>query len=287
MWSSPDGSPTRPWWSARPSPTSAGRRGDLDALAGATVAGHVIECGAQATGGNFSFFTELPDRGRRPGFPIAEVAADGDAVITKHPGTGGAVTVETVTAQLLYEIGAPQYLGPDVTARFDTIQLGPDGPDRVRVHGVRGEPPPGTRQGRRQHARRLPQCDVVRPLWTRHRGEGRPRPRSAGSGRRPGRADLAVGPDRPRRRDHRGSGQRSADGTHPGPRREAGRPGVLAGRGRARPGVLPGLHADHAARRREPVRRVHRRVPPTVRCGACRGAPGRHPACRRPARPYR
>src|SRR6185437_14369382 len=106
--------------------------------------GHVIECGAQATGGNFSFFTELPDGGRRPGFPIAEVRADGSAVITKHPGTGGAVTPATVTAQLLYEIGSPAYLGPDVVARFDTIALSSDGPDRVTISGVRGTPPPDT-----------------------------------------------------------------------------------------------------------------------------------------------
>jgi Acyclic terpene utilisation family protein AtuA len=119
-------------------------RDDLDALAGATVAGHVLECGAQATGGNFAFFTELPDGGRRPGFPIAEISADGDAVVTKHPGTGGAVTVETVTAQLLYEIGAPAYPGPDVVTWFDGVRLSPDGPDRVRIRGARGTPPPPT-----------------------------------------------------------------------------------------------------------------------------------------------
>ncbi|GAB3796483.1 hypothetical protein GCM10027605_04520 [Micromonospora zhanjiangensis] len=119
-------------------------RDDLDALAGATVAGHLIECGAQVTGGNFSFFTELPDGGRRPGFPIAELHADGSAVLTKHPGTGGAVTPETVTAQLLYEVGGPAYLGPDVVTRLDTVTLTADGPDRVRVSGVRGEPPPAT-----------------------------------------------------------------------------------------------------------------------------------------------
>ena len=120
-------------------------REDYDALAGAVVAGHVIECGTQATGGNYSFFTEIPDL-RRPGFPIAEVYPDGSSVITKHPGTGGAVTCGTVTAQLLYEIGGPRYLGPDVTARFDTIKLAPDagGPDRVRISGVRGEAPPPT-----------------------------------------------------------------------------------------------------------------------------------------------
>ncbi|MBM0232539.1 DUF1446 domain-containing protein [Micromonospora sp. STR1_7] len=119
-------------------------RDDLDELAGASVAGHLVECGAQVTGGNFSFFTELPDGGHRPGFPIAEVYADGSTVLTKHPGTGGAVTVETVTAQLLYEIGGPAYLGPDVVTRLDTVTLRPDWPDRVRVSGVRGTPPPPT-----------------------------------------------------------------------------------------------------------------------------------------------
>ncbi|MFO7191932.1 acyclic terpene utilization AtuA family protein [Thermocrispum sp.] len=119
-------------------------REDYDALAGAVVAGHVVECGAQATGGNYAFFddrSEVPDL-RHPGFPIAEVYADGSSVITKHPGTGGAVTVGTVTAQLLYEIAGARYAGPDVTARFDTIRLSSDGPDRVRISGVRGEPPP-------------------------------------------------------------------------------------------------------------------------------------------------
>ena len=118
-------------------------RTDFDALAGATVAGHVIECGTQATGGNFAFFTELGDL-TRPGFPIAEIDVTGDAVITKHPGTGGAVTVDTVKAQLLYEIAGPRYLGPDVTSRFDTIRLSDAGPDRVAVSGTRGETPPDT-----------------------------------------------------------------------------------------------------------------------------------------------
>ncbi|MBQ0897019.1 DUF1446 domain-containing protein [Micromonospora sp. U56] len=119
-------------------------RDDLDALAGATVAGHLIECGAQVTGGNFSFFTELPDGGHRPGFPIAEIHPDGSSVLTKHPGTGGGVTVETVTAQLLYEVGGPAYLGPDVVTRLDTVRLHQAGPDRVRVSGVQGTPPPAT-----------------------------------------------------------------------------------------------------------------------------------------------
>ncbi|MGN6605619.1 MAG: acyclic terpene utilization AtuA family protein [Jatrophihabitans sp.] len=118
-------------------------RDDHDALAGAVVAGHVIECGTQATGGNYAFFGEIADL-RRPGFPIAEMRADGSSVITKHPGTGGAVTVGTVTAQLLYEIGGARYAGPDVTARFDAITLAEDGPDRVAISGVRGEAPPPT-----------------------------------------------------------------------------------------------------------------------------------------------
>ena len=118
-------------------------RGDWDALAGAVVAGHVIECGAQATGGNYSFFTEVPGMART-GFPWAEVAADGSFVVGKHDGTGGEVSVGTVTSQLLYEIGGPAYLGPDVTARFDTIELEQVAPDRVRVSGTRGEPPPAT-----------------------------------------------------------------------------------------------------------------------------------------------
>ncbi|WIG94154.1 acyclic terpene utilization AtuA family protein [Myxococcus sp. SDU36] len=115
---------------------------DWDRLAGAMVAGHVLECGTQATGGNFSFFTELD--ARRPGFPLAELYEDGSSVITKHAGTGGAVTVDTVLAQLVYEITGARYAGPDATARFDTIALASHGEDRVRVWGVRGEPPPPT-----------------------------------------------------------------------------------------------------------------------------------------------
>ncbi|HET7408008.1 MAG TPA: acyclic terpene utilization AtuA family protein [Mycobacteriales bacterium] len=118
-------------------------RDDWDALAGAVVAGHILECGGQATGGNYAFFTEVPDV-EHVGFPLAEVHADGSSVITKHPGTGGQVSVGTITAQLLYEIGGPRYLGPDATARFDSIRLMQEGPDRVRVHGVVGEPPPST-----------------------------------------------------------------------------------------------------------------------------------------------
>ena len=121
-------------------------RDDLDPLAGATVLGHLLECGAHVTGGNYAFFTELLADGvdlDHVGFPVAEVRADGSGVVTKHPGTGGAVTVGTVTAQLLYEIGSARYLGPDVVTRMDTVRLDDDGPDRVRVHGTRGEPASG------------------------------------------------------------------------------------------------------------------------------------------------
>ncbi|WP_018598712.1 acyclic terpene utilization AtuA family protein [Mycobacterium sp. 155] len=118
-------------------------RTDYDALAGAVAAGHVIECGTQATGGNYAFFTEIPDL-QRPGFPLAEISADGSSVITKHPGTGGQVSVGTVTAQLLYEIAGARYPNPDVTLCVDSLQLSGDGDDRVRISGVTGEAPPPT-----------------------------------------------------------------------------------------------------------------------------------------------
>jgi hypothetical protein len=117
-------------------------RDDWDRLAGAVVVGHVLECGTQATGGNYAFFHEVPNPALPPGFPVAEMESDGSAVITKHPGTGGLVSVGTVTAQLLYEIDTPRYLNPDVVARFDTVRLQQAGRDRVRLSGVRGEPAP-------------------------------------------------------------------------------------------------------------------------------------------------
>jgi hypothetical protein len=123
------------WWSWTPN--------DYDALAGAVAAGHVIECGPQATGGNFSGFRSIGDL-TQPGFPIAEIDCDGSSVITKNPGTGGAVTRDTVTAQLLYEIGAPAYLNSDVTTHLDTATLADLGDDRVQIRGVRGSAPPVT-----------------------------------------------------------------------------------------------------------------------------------------------
>lgn len=118
-------------------------RTDWNALAGGVAAGHVIECGTQTTGGNYSFFTEVPGMAR-VGFPWAEIAEDGSVVIGKHDGTGGEVSIGTVTSQLLYEIGGPEYFGPDVTTRFDTISLAQVGRDRVRMFGIQGEPPPAT-----------------------------------------------------------------------------------------------------------------------------------------------
>lgn len=117
------------------------QKDDFDALAGAIAAGHVIECGCQATGGNYAFFQEVPDLSH-PGFPIAEIAADGSSIITKHEGQGGLVSVGTVTAQLLYEIDAPAYKNPDVIARFDTIQIEQQVENRVSLRGTKGLPPP-------------------------------------------------------------------------------------------------------------------------------------------------
>ena len=119
------------------------KRDDWDKLAGSAVAGHIVECAAQATGGNYSFIDEVPSF-LKVGYPIAEIFADGSSVITKHPGTGGLVSVDTVKAQLLYEIREPTYLTPDVSARFDTINMSQEAPDRVRISGVLGAPPPET-----------------------------------------------------------------------------------------------------------------------------------------------
>lgn len=118
-------------------------RDDFDALAGAVAAGHVIECGTQATGGNYSFFKEVPGM-ERIGFPWAEVAGDGSTVFGMHDNVGGEVSIGTITSQLLYEIGGPEYFGPDVTTRFDTIQLEQLEKNRVRLYGTKGEPPPET-----------------------------------------------------------------------------------------------------------------------------------------------
>ncbi len=117
--------------------------GDWDRLAAGIVAGHIIECGAQSSGGNVTDWRRVP-RFERIGYPVIEVSPDGSFVVTKHPGTGGAVTVRTVTEQLVYEMGDPRsYVTPDVVADFGTIQLEQLGRDRVRVWGIRGRPAPG------------------------------------------------------------------------------------------------------------------------------------------------
>jgi len=118
-------------------------RTDWDRIAGAVVAGHLIECGTQCTGGNYAFFGEVPGL-ERPGFPIAEIHDDGSFVVTKHPGTGGQVSSGTVTAQLLYEIQGLGYFNPDVVVAFDSIEVTEEDTDRVRVRGVVGLPAPAT-----------------------------------------------------------------------------------------------------------------------------------------------
>ncbi|AJE87278.1 hypothetical protein SLNWT_6902 [Streptomyces albus] len=122
------------WW-------HSWKRDDWDELAGAVVAGHVLKDGSQATGGNYCFLDEITDR-RPPGFPLAEIAADGSSVITKQAGTGGSVSVGTVTAQLLHRVHEPAYATPDVTARFDSVRPEQDGPSRVSLTGAVGSPPP-------------------------------------------------------------------------------------------------------------------------------------------------
>lgn len=116
-------------------------REDFDKMAVGTVAGHILECGAQASGGNFLGDWESIENMEKPGFPIAEAFPNGDVVITKHESLGGAVTIETVSEQLLYEIGDPaEYITPDCIADFTTIQLSYDGKDRVKMSGVKGKP---------------------------------------------------------------------------------------------------------------------------------------------------
>jgi hypothetical protein len=114
---------------------------DWDRLAAGTIAGHIIECGAQCSGGNCQYdWRNIPNLAD-VGFPIVEVSSDGTFVVTKHEGTGGCVNVPSVKEQLVYEMGDPhQYITPDVVADFTTIHLQDDGHDRVRVHGIEGRP---------------------------------------------------------------------------------------------------------------------------------------------------
>ena len=117
------------------------KRDNYDALAGALAAGHIIECGCQATGGNYAFFKEV-ESFDNVGYPIAEIYEDGSFYVTKHPDTGGLVSTGTVTAQLLYEINSPAYVNPDVIAHFDTLKIEEVEKDKVYVSGCRGSSPP-------------------------------------------------------------------------------------------------------------------------------------------------
>jgi hypothetical protein len=120
------------------------RADDWDRLASGIVAGHIVECGAQSTGGNFTDWLEVPHF-ERIGYPLLEVHADGSFIVTKHAGTGGRVTVRTVKEQLVYEMGDPRsYITPDVVADFASARLEQAGRDRVRVWGVRGRPAPAS-----------------------------------------------------------------------------------------------------------------------------------------------
>ena len=222
--------------------TTAGRVTTSTNSPGAVVAGHVIECSAQATGGNYSFFTEIEGRdevgGRaRFGFPWAEVAADGSSVIGKHDGTGGAVTIGTVTSQLLYEITGHEYLGPDVTARFDTIELEQVGA-RPGPHQRRARAGAAVdAQGGDERTRRLPQLVHRRAHRSRHRREGGAR-RGDVLGRLPVRTRrlrLDRQPGRPHRQGrprHAGGGDRDLAGHGQGSRRAQGGPGVRRRDGR-------------------------------------------------------
>ena len=244
----------------------------LDALAGAVVAGHVIECGAQATGGNYAFFTEVPGL-EHVGFPLAEVAADGSSVIGKHDGTGGLVSVGTVTAQLLYEIAGPAYANPDVTARFDTIALEQDGAGPRRDHRRRAATPPRARSRSRSTPSAASATRVARAHRARHRGQGRPR---AAHGR--------GNPSGPGTLGHRAGERRGVDARRARARRAAAAPRPRgpahdrrrAGRAAAhREGRRPeeGRQGVHRADRRERARR------PTPACSP----PRRRPRARRTA----
>ena len=303
-WWSPAGSPTPPGGRAGRSPGSAGRPTTYDELAGAVVAGHVLECGAQATGGNFSGFTSPDGRGRS-GFPLAEIAADGSCVITKHAGTGGAVTVDTVTAQLVYEIQSrdlprPRRRRPTWTRSRSRT----DGPDRVRVSGVPRLAAAGHAEGLRQRARRLPQPGRAGAGRAGHRGRRRPGSAAqltAALARRPaGVVEWTLA-----RTDHEDADTeeaascrlrvtvRDADPARVGK-------AFTAAAGRAGAGVVPGLHADRAARRPRPRtastapayvaagRRARARcvLPPTATAGSPRRSARRADAAGHPlARP--
>ena len=225
--------------------------------------------------------SEITDR-RYPGFPIAEVAADGSSVITKHDGTGGLVSVGTVTAQLLYEIDGPAYLGPDVVAHFDSVALTADGPGPgADLRGPR-HPAAADAQGGDELPRRLPQHHDAGADRAGHRGEG-----GLGAGRAV-RAAGRRGPVRahrrpaaalrPARRARQRAGHRAPAGDGAGPGPAPGGAGVLGRGAGAGPGRLRRLPHDHAAHRGERVRGVLARAGPGGRGGADGRAARRQPA---------
>lgn len=238
----------------------------------------MLECGTQATGGNYSFF-----RGhdvRRPGFPLAEIHADGTSVITKHDGTGGVVDVGTVTAQLLYETGGARYAGPDVTARLDTVRLTQEGPDRVRISGVRGEAPPPTLKvglnrigGWRNEVvfvltgldieakAQLVQDQIAEALTRTGKEPDEVRWELARTDRADADTEETAGCPAPARRPRPGPG--------------GGRTRRLRGRDRAGPRQLPGLPRHRPARQGRALRGVRGEVRTDGRGRPRRRAPGR------------
>jgi hypothetical protein len=252
---------------------------DLDALAGAVVAGHVIECGTQATGGNFAGLFDAIDAGlvadpTQPfGFPIAEIAADGTTVITKHPGTGGLVTVDTVTAQLFYEIQGSSYLNPDVTT--DLTSAAPAGPGPGRDQRRPRHRAPGAAEGGGQPARRLAQPGGVRAHRPRPGPEGGAGagPVRGGPAGRPAAVVVDLAGACPRLPD--GGGRRGAAAADRLVHRRAGRrPGVHRPGDRAGARLLRRLPRHRAARQAERVRRLPADVR-RPRAGRAHGPPAR------------
>ena len=211
---------------------------------------------------------------RAPGFPWAEVAADGSSVIGKHDGTGGEVSVGTVTSQLLYEIGGPAYLGPDVTARFDTIELEQVAPDRVRISGTKGEPPPATLKVamnelggfRNDITVALTGLDIEAKAALVEEAFWEACPYGAGRLRQ--RHDE-PGPHRQARPGDQRGGRRPLADQREGPRRAQGRPGLLERGDRAGAGQHPRLLRP---RRRALRRPALRRVPAGPGAGGPRAA---------------
>ena len=288
-WWSPAGSPTPRWWSGPAVARFGWAPTSYDELAGAPVAGHVLECGTQATGGNFSgSSTRRAGLARRSASRSPRSRADGSCVITKHPGTGGEVTVDTVTAQLVYEIQSPGYLGPDVTTHLDTVPLerrrARPGPD-LRRPRLR---PAGHAQGLRSTSSA---ASATPPSWcwsastsTRRPPGCVPRSTPRCAARTAGRRRVVARPHRPRGRRHRGGRVLPAPGHRPRPGPAGGRQGVHRPAGRARARVLPGLHPHRPPAPATPYG-VYRPafVPPLRRRAArctpvVRGRAGRRPS---------